>query len=294
MSDFYGENNALYEFIKINSPDNFAFYENTLSLMLVVDYRTLDVKFVLLDDRSGTSLLPQYKSTCAKIAKEFCNTLNVPGVWVNYDDSNELKNDSNVGIAIYNKSIGSWTKHNCEIQNIKNLLDKQGVHIEIRTSPKFVSKAFNSKPSSNFHMWQRDYMDTNGFIIDIDLVRYDTKNNKILAIYELKRSYTSFVSWLPYDADKQNYYATSKLCEALKIRFDVLFNHQDKAKDGSVTDDLSMIKVFNVFHKIGRPYNEQNTLLVVLTTIEDPESFVDNNKTQALKDNPFYPPFRSL
>lgn len=292
-NEFYG-NNALYEYIAKASPNNFLFYIDTISFMIVVDSKNYMPIFIIVDDR-GPNIDSIYKNTCASYLKYISNILNIPFVWIQYHPETKIDNDTNVNILYYSPNSPQTHKKReaMPIKEIKEILKSDNINVEIRPKgyTKHVKKEYNDRPSSNFHLWQRDYLETGGFIIDIDLIRINPENKQILSIHELKRSYMEFDSWLPYGNDKKNYYALANLCAILHIKFSVIFNY--KSKYPNEYDDISKLKIYNVYHKIGCDY-KNNSLLFALAAIETPEQFVNNQVTTALQEAPIYPSMRSI
>ena len=66
-NDFYG-NNALYKYIAEVSPNNFAFYIDAISLMIVVNPQTNEPQFIIVDDRYNVSDTI-YRNKCLNVIK---------------------------------------------------------------------------------------------------------------------------------------------------------------------------------------------------------------------------------
>ena len=322
----YSEN-KLYEHIKEHTKDKFLFYYNEISLMFVVsgenNFRTTKyscdkIKYILLDDRSiGCNIPDEYKQSCISVAETFAKKLSIPIIHVEYrNDILTFDENSYVNIRLYNAKNNTtemdkttWdTYENYLIFQLDKLLNKyniecsviENINNEIKNDGGD-TKPINSKPSSAFHIWQRDCLDMKGFIVDIDLIRYRLVNGKktMAGFYELKRSHTDFDSWIPYVNDRFNYLAYAKLSELLNLKFETIFYGQDylsgskKSNNLKYKDNISRIKIFDIYHKVGTDYSSHN-LLIRLKTIEPLEKFLDDVQTTSFKDSVVNPDYRSM
>lgn len=267
MSEYYGTDNELYNFIKSKKHiDWFLLYENSISLLVAANDDNYP-NFLLVEDRS-VNVDASYIAKCETIVLSLAKQLNVCAFWLKYTQDVCITSDTIVSIKTCDETSWSETQE-CPLRTLANIVnDKTGLQTTVSEIPKQVSKAYNDKPSSNFHEWQRDYWISCGYIVDIDLIRTGWAN-QISHIYELKRSHDAIEKWVPYRDDTKNYLVIAHICDKIGAKFIVVYNKMG---------NIDILKLFDVYHRVGSKYNE-HTLLIRLVGIENPHSFIGSKTT---------------
>lgn len=233
MPNYY-KGNAIYTELEKQGDIPFVWTSENSWILLYGD-STANVK--LIAAVQGQSINNADSKTLSRIidtqikASELAETARIPFITIEFDDEAEVIDSAKVdGRAI---SLGE----------LKNRFHKAGLPVTGGST----SKAINKAASSAYHEWQRTNLGAIK-VSDIDLMRLDSKKNKVKEIYELKRSYIALEKWRPYPADFPNFDVIEYLISRVDVRFTILYNVRSTSP---FHDDPSRVALFSYSHKGG-------------------------------------------
>ena len=244
------KDNGLCDFLKERYKNNeksseIKFFDTDKSLLVVASKRDSVPLCLIIDDRikKGTdagvlSDTEKYHGNeCYKIAQQ----AKLPLFWVRYVDREILHNNDHVYLWHSNNKQGTFER--IQLRQMIELFAEYG--IEAKLEDKTPQKRKNDSLSSAFHIWQRECLRI-GIFADIDLIRM--RDNKVVELIELKRSYIDFDKWNPYNADINNFAILSNFCNKLgNVDFHIVFNTQlDKIPYGL---EARLRKYYRMIHK---------------------------------------------
>lgn len=232
----YYRSNAMYEYLNGN-PDNRFFYVSSDLWMLVYGNQNCDPQLLVLvsgvNDEDELSSVSEREGRAYKIMSELSEKSEVPVVFIRFS----VNVESIDSIMLFNQKIRNFLRLN--LADLRALFSRYG--LPISKSP--TAKYLNDKESSAYHKWQRTELGHSLRVSDIDLV--SIKNREICKIYELKRSYYSLESWVPFNDDYNNFVLLSKLSHKAKLQLLIAYNKRTK---NPWEDDISKIKLFEFNH----------------------------------------------
>lgn len=228
--------NNIYSFIeKVNS---FHFTREHFWPLIYGD-RNIEPKVIIAlsaynsSDYHSTSLTP-YEERMIFYIKQLSERTSVPWIYVRFDkDATVLQN-----VITYD---GKGNLICIDLNEYCSFLQTFGLPCSNYYEHK-ATKEFNTGgPSNVYQIWQMK--NGNGIVSsDIDLWRTD-ENGIIKSVFELKRSFIELESWIPYEADYNNFILVKKLLAKASIVFYIVYNHRI---NNPYFDDIHKLKVFKV------------------------------------------------
>jgi hypothetical protein len=118
-------------------------------------------------------------------------------------------------------------------------------HYNLPLDPRAATKPVNDATSSDFHVWQRNFLSGRLKVADVDLIEYDNENH-IRRLFELKRSYIALGTWQPYPADYPNFVLIRRTFP-LEIPIYILYNLYTRTPR---VENITNIRVFRIDNDI--------------------------------------------
>ena len=231
----------MYEYLNGN-PDNRFFYVSSDMWMLVYGNQKCEPLLLVLvsgvNDKDELSSVSEREGRAYKIMSELSEKSEVPLVFIRFS-VNIATIDS---VALFDPKSSNFLR--LDLRELRTLFSKCGLPVSNTPTAKYL----NDKESSAYHKWQRAELGHSLRVSDIDLV--NIKNKEICKVYELKRSYYSLESWVPFTDDYHNFELLSKLSHKAKLQLLIAYNKRTK---NPWKDDISKIKLFEFNHVNSNP-----------------------------------------
>ncbi len=225
--DIY-ENNGVCQYLE-KKGHNIFLTDLTRSMLIIAEKDTQKPIALVLDDRTDDYKKPieESEEETINIGKSISNKSGLPFFIVRYvDNEQSLFNTRALLVGFYNSSIDEVEYKEANIDYFVQLLNNNGIRAKYEN--RTPQKKKNDKLSSDFHYWQREYLNV-GIFSDIDMIRYDRDKKEITRLYELKRAKEPFEEWKPYYKEFFNYKILANMCEMLGVQLYIVFNGQKKA-----------------------------------------------------------------
>lgn len=249
MVNFY--NSDTYRILKNNiNKHHFRLLSETVGVLIIFGDNFIPQCILIESWNKDLNQFSSEENDAIQIAKTICGKINLPFYFLKYSD--DMINNQSQIIYYTSQDVNAPYDTTNLYDFFTKCIHNNSVNFTILDKEKRVAKEINDKASTPFHIWQRKYLQYDGFPIDIDMVYYDTD---IRAIIELKRSYIQ--NWKPYKFDEKNYLSICKLCNLLEINFLLFFIPQLK-NNGRTVDDYEHIRIYDIYHKIGNYQNSDD------------------------------------
>ena len=234
MDTGYYVGNAFYDYVE-KKFDNFVFAKENLWLLVYGNKRCEPKVIIVLSalDKKSYDLEKFNKPETEIIhyATQISEKSGVPWLYVSFIKSE--KTLSKVKVYCPSKKLFYEELSPNELADLYRSFDLFIIEKES-------GKAINKQYSNVYQKWQM----TIGYGLtgsDIDIMKI--KKDKIVSVYELKRSHISIERWKPYPADFHNFVLLSKLFIKCQIKFYIVYNYR---KEEPFLDDISKIKVYKI------------------------------------------------
>ena len=234
MDTGYYVGNAFYDYVDKHF-NNFAYAKENIWLLVYGNSRCEPKLIIVLSALERKAYLQNQTSpeedSIIKYAKQISEKSGVPWVYVSFIKDEKELTKTKICCPSLNFSFKELTP-----DQLADVYRGFGLFIVEKESGKTINKQY----SNVYQKWQMKI----GYGLtgsDIDIMKL--KNDTIVSVYELKRSFINIEKWKPYPADFHNFILLSKLFNKCGIAFYIVYNHR---QEKPFFDDISKLKVYKI------------------------------------------------